>query len=341
VLFKARPVPGADTAVVILDRRGRLHKLDHPLTSGQVAWDTPKAVYQIDTAVHTLSFELQLPAAEEAFFFTANVVAQWRIIDPRAAVESSLSDPDPVLRSGVAQQLRGVSRSFTIEDSAQAEDAIRRSFASMPISLTQGIGLVMCTVSVSLDGSTSKHVASRIHAKRERESIKSKHETTQLNTELAIQQASAKQVLEEQQAMFAQKMAAQEEKHKLELERMNMQFYAQALSEDNLNLIALRLSSNRDDVNDVINLFMRQRELDYEGARGMLNSLLENRLVNKRDVADIMARATSVVADHMTRAPFDLGGSSARPVLGQATVPPPIESGPMPYEDDDDDLDDD
>jgi regulator of protease activity HflC (stomatin/prohibitin superfamily) len=268
-LLRSRPVPGADTATVLLDKHGQLRHLDRTLTAGEVAWGTPKAVYQVDTTVHTATFELQVPSVEEAFFFTARVVAQWRIIDPRTAVAVNLRDPDVVVSSGVERRLRDVSRGFSIEDNAGAERAAQTLFARMPVQLDHGVGLVSCTVSLSLDGSTRKYLAGRTHAVRERESIKSKHETTQLSNKLAIEQEGSKQLLEAHQAKFAQEMAAQAERHKLELEQMNMQFYAQALSENNLNLIALRLSTNREDVNDVINLFMRQRELDYEGARGM------------------------------------------------------------------------
>jgi hypothetical protein len=317
-LFRSRPVPGADTATVFLDRRGRLYQVDRPLTPGEVAWDTPKALFEVDTAVHTMAFELQLPAAEEAFSFTAKIVVQWRIGDPRTAVESKLSDPESVIRPGLEQRLRDISRGYPIERSADAERDIRTRFAAGPITLAQGITLVACAISVSLDAGAQSHVASRTHAIRKRERLQSDHDTMQLNTQLAIQQASTKQQLEQQQAMFAQQLAQQEAQHKLLIERMNMEFYSQALNEGNLNLIALRLSTNRDDVNDVINLFMRQRELDYEGARGMLNSLLENRLVNKRDVADIMARATAVVADHMTKAPFGMDWARNQ----QPAVPP-------------------
>lgn len=353
-LLRSRPVPGANSATVFLDKRGRLFSLDRPLTPGEVAWDTPRAVFEVDISVHSLSFDLQLPAVEKAFSFQARVVVHWRIADPKAAVEAKLSNPDLVVTSSLEQRLRGITQRFAIEDSAAAENAIRVHLAAMPVPLSQGIALVECVVSLSLDQSTATHVASRTHAIRERETLQSRHETTQLNTTLAIQQGTAQQVLEAQQARFAQEMAAQAERHKLELEQMNMQFYSQALSEGNLNLIALRLSTNRDDVNDVINLFMRQRQLDYEGAKGMLDSLLENRLVNKRDVADIMARATSVVADHMTRAPFDLAGiegqqPTALPASPAHTAPPAAVPGPpipdrKSNEDDDafdDDFDDD
>jgi hypothetical protein len=353
-LLRHRPVPGADSATVFLDKRGRLFSLDRPLTPGEVAWDTPKAVFEVDTSVHSLSFDLQLPAAEKAFSFQARVVVHWRITDAKAAVEAHLSNPDLVVTSSVEQRLREITQRFAIEDSVAAENAIRVHHAMMPVPLSQGVALVECVVSLSLDQRTSDHVAARTLAMRERETLQSRHETTQLNTTLAIQQGTAQQMLEKQQAQFAQDMATQAERHKLELEQMNMQFYAQALSEGNLNLIALRLSTNRDDVNDVINLFMRQRQLDYEGARGMLDSLLENRLVNKRDVADIMARATSVVADHMTRAPFDLAGiegqqPTALPAAPPHTATPAVAPAPSvpdrkSYEDDDafdDDFDDD
>lgn len=342
-LLRSRPVPGADTATVILDKRGTLRHLGRPLTAGEVAWDTPKAVYLVDTTVHTANFELHPPAEEEAFSFTARVVAQWRILDPTVAVRVNLTEPDVVVIAGVERRLRDITERFSIEDRPGAERAVRTLFAGTPIQLDHGVGLVSCTVTLSLDDSTRSHVASLVEDKRARRSAKSKHETTTLTTDLAIAEKGKNQLLEAQQARFAQEMALQTEKHKLELEQMNMQFYAQALSENNLNLIALRLSTNRDDVNDVINLFMRQRELDYEGARGMLNSLLENRLVNKRDVADIMARATAVVADHMTKAPFDLGGPSG-PALEKVPQAAGIGAARVPDrndEDDDDAVDDD
>lgn len=343
-LLRSRPVPGADTATVLLDKRGQLRRLDRPLTAGEVAWDTPRAIYHVDTTVHTTTFDLRPPSAEEAFSFIARVVAQWRIIDARTAVHVNLTDPEVVVTSGVEQRLRDISRRFSIEDSADAERAAHALFSRMPMPLDHGVGLVSCTVTVSLDANAREHVANRTHTKWERENIQSKHETKQLTDVVDREQDLARQLLEAQQAEFAQTMALQAEKHKLALEKMNMEFYAQALSEDNLNLIALRLSTNRDDVNDVIGLFMRQRELDYEGARGMLNSLLENRLVNKRDVADIMARATAVVADHMTRAPFDMG--APRPALNGGPEKGEIGErslSPLPgrASDDDDEDDDD
>jgi hypothetical protein len=354
MLLKSRPVPGADTATVFLDKRGRLFESIRPLTPGEIALDTPKVLFEVDTAVHTLTFESQLPAEEQAFNFGAKVVAHWRIGDPKTAVESNLSDPESVVRPGIERQLRKISRAYPIEAGADAEQEMQRHFTGGPAPLTQGVVLVQCDVTLRLDKSTEGHIASRTHAERKRERLESEHRTTQLDTTLAIEQASAKQILEQQKAMFAQKLAAQEEQHRLDVERMKMEFYSQALSEGNMNLIALRLSSNREDVNDVINLFMRQRELDYEGARGMLNSLLENRLVNKRDVADIMARATTVVADHMTRAPFGMDWTSQQAALpanhAPAEIAAPIAADVVPQRkaaideepvDDEDDGDDD
>jgi hypothetical protein len=350
-LLKSRPIPGADIATVFLSKRGKLYNLDRPLTSGEIAWDTPTLLFEVDTAVHVTTFELQLPAEEEAFNFGARVVAHWRIGDPEAAVKNKLSEPERLVKPSVEEQLREISRYYPIERSADAEREIKKHFASGPILLVQGVTLMRCMVSLRLDKSTIGHVASRTHAMRKRERLADDHQTSQLDIKHALEQASIKQQLEQQEATFSQLLAAQKEEHDLKLERMKMDFYSQALSEGNLNLIALRLSSNRDDVKDVINLFMRQRELDYEGARGMLNSLLENRLVNKRDVADIMARATSVVADHMTRAPLGmdwaneqpvaLGGAAALAEVTAATSTPGKIASEQVIDEDDDDLDDD
>jgi hypothetical protein len=351
-LLKSPPMSSADSALVFLDKAGRLHDLGRPLTRGEMAWHTPKAVFEVDTAVRTTSFELELPAEEEAFTFTAKVVVHWRVTDVMTAVRCGLTNAELVIRSAVEKGLRRISRAHPIEHSAAAEAAIRAHLDRGPVKLEQGLSLVGGVVSLHLDDDTRRHIAARTSRERTREVIQGEHETAELRAKLDIKQEFSRQELEVQRAKFALQMADQEERHKLALEQMKMQFYSQALSEGNLNLIALRLSSNREDVNDVINLFMRQRQLDYEGARGMLNSLLDNRLVNKRDVADIMARATAVVADHMTSTPFGMPGVTGRqnPALNgghehPAEVTPgtaeKVQPARRPVEDEqDDELDD-
>ncbi|SMD26208.1 hypothetical protein [Kibdelosporangium aridum] len=346
-MWRSRPVPGADVAIILLDKRGNLYESTRALTAGEIAWDTPKASFEVDISMHTTKFELQLPAAEEAFSFSAKIVAHWRVDDPREAVRSKLSDAEEVVKPTVEGQLREISRSYPIERNAAAEDAIRKHFTGRSVRLSHGLLLVACETTLQMDTSTHGHMASRTFAERARERLLSDHKTTTLDTTLTIELEQTKQLLEEQRATFAQRLAAKEEEHKLELLQKNIEFYAQALNAGSLNLVALRLAANPDEVKEVLNVLVEQRQLDFEGARGMLNSLLENHLVNKRDVADIMARATSVVADHMTRAPFEVDRSSRQdPARNGVVDPPALAAAPVTAEvvreqDEDDDFDDD
>jgi hypothetical protein len=99
-------------------------------------------------------------------------------------------------------------------------------------------------------------------------------------------------------------------------------------------VLALRLAGHGEDVNDVIELMMRQQKLEFEGAHAVLSSLLEANLVNHKDVAAIMANASDRMAEHLSgHDPLDL--KRAKDAVRGDRKPKVIEPAQEDDEDDD------
>jgi hypothetical protein len=344
-LLKQPPVPSEDLAMVCRDRRGMLRQVTRPLTYGEIVIDRPRVLYRVDTAEHQTTCTLELPAQEDALGFRAQVQATWQVTDPCDAVQTKLIEAEPLVRPHLEQTLRTISRTFSVEQRQDAERAMLDHYVRLcPQRLPQGVSLIRCSLTLDLDESTAKHLTGRVQHRRSQETRFQQHDSRTQDTTLTLKEDRLIQELTRQQAEFDLERKRAEEEHRLEVEKMRMGFYVDALNAGQMNLIALRLASNRSDVNEVISLFMNQRQLDYEGARGMLNALLESNLVNRKDVADIMARATAVVADHLTNAPFTLPQKAAvTPALPQtSTVDAPTDAKTVTVErmSDDDDTDD-
>jgi hypothetical protein len=313
-LRKLNPVSSGHTAVVYLTKQGRYEVGSSRLTHGELWLRTPKEVYQVDVAPHQESIELQLPSMEEAFTFTAKVRVTWRVADPVAAVAGRLTNPLPFIGSYLEERLREVTRGYEVEHSADAERRINLHYGDRAIEVSKAVVVSRCTVVLVLDDATREHIANRTLAGRLQERERYDHD-------LELLRAKHKRELETAQ-----------EQHELQLKEQRMRFYADALRTDDLNVLALRLAGHTEDVNDVINLIMQQKRLEFEGANTVLNQLLDANLVNRKDVAAIMANASSIVIDKL-RGVSALGIGKADQ---QPAVSGPIDLGPMDQGDEED-----
>ncbi|SER23021.1 SPFH domain / Band 7 family protein [Lentzea xinjiangensis] len=342
-LFRDRPMPGGERATVYLDRKGGLYQSDRPLTAGEIAINKPRTVYLVDTAVHPFTLALDLPAQEDAFPFHAEVSARWRVGDPCEAVRTSLSDAGQVLAPYLKQTLREISTSYAIEERPAAERAMIRYFSDQgPLPLPQGVLLVHCSVSLSLDGPALEELRKR-----------KQHEWNAKEWERQNTTIHRNAALEEAQETNRHARERAEAEHQLRLTKRRMDFYGQALEGGQEVLIALQLASSPGEVNNVLALLMQRDQMDFETAKELLSSLLENRLVNHSDVQGIMSQASTVIASQLSRASVGLpsGGipiAAPPPPPRPAAVPDSTASAPItaeilldppPYYGDDDDDD--
>lgn len=316
-LFRDRPMPGGERATVYLDRRGQLYQSDRPLTAGEIAMNRPRSVYLVDTAVHPYALALDLPAQEDAFPFHAEVMARWRIGNPCEAVHTSLVDAGHVLAPYLRQTLRGISNSYAIEERPAAERAMIRYFSDQgPLMLAQGVQLVQCSVSLTLDGPALEELRKRKqHEWNAQEYVR---QTTSIHQNAELERVNETNRQERERA---------EAEHQLRLTKRRMDFYGQALEGGQDALVALQLASSPGEVNNVLALFMQRDRTDFETAKELLNSLLENRLVNHSDVQGIMSQASSVIANQLSRASLGLPAPAPTPGLS-ITAPPPQQQMP-------------
>lgn len=300
---------GPATTVFRDDRRG-WYVPQRPPTAAELVLRPPKVVYTVDTAEHSELLTVQLPSDGEAFFFRAAVALVWQVQDAVAAVASGLSDPQGAYRPQVEEILRGVARTHSIEDSAAAERAMNHEFA-MPRPTAQGVVVIRCTVQLTLDDQTQRHVASRTLAVRSREARELKHEAVKQDSELSLEEA---QLLSEKKMLATKhelELAELRETHEQQLREQRMKFYADALAGGNINLIALKLAGGGQDVDEVIELILHQSKFDFEGARGMLTAMIEEGLINRSQLDDILARVNSVMSEHLRSPPFGITSRGA------------------------------
>ncbi|RKT54811.1 hypothetical protein [Saccharothrix australiensis] len=287
-LRKANPSSSGHSAVVCVTRRGEYVTVQGRLTMGELWLTTPREMYVVDISAREDVFKVDLPSQEEAFSFAANLRVRWHVADPVAAVRARLGAPQHSVKQQVEVRLREVSRLFDLESSAAAERRINLDHEHLEIPLHNGVVVDGCRVVLSLDAEAREHIAKRTRARWTREDLAITGETEQQSHLLELQRTS-----------FQRELEALREKHEMDLKMQRMSVYADALRTDNNNLLALRLAGHGEDVNDVIEMIMKQRQLEFNGASAVLNSLLEANLVNRKDVAAIMANASNMVIDQL------------------------------------------
>jgi hypothetical protein len=293
-LRKSNPATSGHAAVVYVMKDGEYRLGSGRLTMGELWLATPREMYLVDLTPHEETFTQQLPSREEALFFTANVRVKWQIDDPVAAVRAGEVEPRETIARFMEERLREVTREFEVEQSADAERRIAHEYRDRVLQISKAVQVTGCSAVLDLDGSTRDHMVSRTKFKRDSE------------TELSTQE------LRVMRAEHARELQELEEKHELALKQGRMKVYADALRGDDVNVLALRLAGHNEDVKDVIDLLMEQKRLGLDNANAVLTSLLEHKLVNRKDVADLMVDASNTLLGLPQNAPPPVAAKSTR-----------------------------
>lgn len=253
--------------------------------------DSVADAYSVDRAPHQENFTVSIPSQEEVFTFSAKVRATWHVTDPIAAIRIHANPPGLEVRHYLERRLRDFSRNFKPENSSDAEQGINLELGNRQIQVSDSIIITHCDVALALDEATAAHVASWTLAARERERLDQLRQTEIVRHELEKERAEHRHQLE-----------AMKEHYELALKKERVEFYAEALQSGSHHLLALRLAGHGDDVNDVIQLIMRQEEMEFTRATEILKMLLANTLVNNADVAEVL-RNVNPMADYVLPPP--------------------------------------
>ncbi|MGS2805890.1 hypothetical protein [Nocardia sp. MW-W600-9] len=326
---RVRPTSGGHTAVVSVGRDGRLFLVDRRPSAAEAFYSPPAGVFWVDVGVHHESDRYELPSAEGVFSFLAEVDVSWRVGDPVRAVDDRAASGADVYRPFLEQELRRISREYSVHQFAAAEIRINEHFADRMFELPCGINLLSCAVKVAPESSTHDHLRQDTYDRRNEQRRDVAHKTQKAENAVGHDLAL-------QRARHEHEVAELEEQHRLALEKLRMSFYTQALESGDFGVLAFRLSANRSDVNEVIDLMVREKQLDFDTAQSALTALLEQRMVNKRDVQDIMARATKIIADRWSPSSAAIVSEASRTGRG----PTMLSKSSVGYSDVDDQPDD-
>ncbi|MFC3448396.1 hypothetical protein [Amycolatopsis speibonae] len=299
-LRKVNPASSGHTAIVYLTRRGTYELATSKLTMGELWLDTPSEMYTVDLTTHDDVLSLELPSREEAFRFPATVHVSWRVSDPIIAVRTGLNDPVGQVRRALEGQLRTVTRKFSLTENPQAEAEINAIYQGKPIVVSPALLIDRCSVLIDPEAGQRRHVE-----------------------ELRV-------------TAHDRQLSMLREENDLALKKQRMDMYSEALRADNMSMLALVLAGHGEDAKAVINLVLREKDKNAEQARGVLDMLIEKKLVNRHDVKEIMNDAARTVADHIG----DVNPLAARTPVAVEEKPPPTRVTSRRVDDDDDDDDD-
>ncbi|MEU4422041.1 hypothetical protein AB0F81_15560 [Actinoplanes sp. NPDC024001] len=144
--------------------------------------------YDVDMREHHRTVELRskpLPSRGDVYFFIATVDVSFRVHDPEEIVRRGVQDALPLVYGHLVHVFRSITRGFDIEQSTEAEEAIRRRFAG-EVRLQQGITILGVAPQLRPDEAASEFLKAKVEAVRELERNKLKQ---QVAVQDAINQA--------------------------------------------------------------------------------------------------------------------------------------------------------
>ena len=114
--------------------------------------------YIVDTAERRVSDSFTVPTAIDAYLFTVEATATWKVTNPEAVVRANLSDGNEVVLGRIRDELWFVGRGFRPDDAAGAEAAARGALATV---LDEGLTLLRSTARFTVDTNLTMAVRER------------------------------------------------------------------------------------------------------------------------------------------------------------------------------------
>ncbi|MGC4807037.1 hypothetical protein [Micromonospora sp. DT233] len=173
-----------------------------PMRWSQQALSPYRTRYDVDISDHRRSAELRsspLPSQGDIYFFVARVDVGFRVHDPEEIVRRNVRDAMPIVYGALIDRFTAITRSFSVEESAKAEEAIRRKFGSGWV-LPEGITIFALSPRLLPDAEASRYLRDKVAATRELEVDRARH---QVRVQQAQHQGQLDQLTQRQQLQAA------------------------------------------------------------------------------------------------------------------------------------------
>ncbi|MEV6736141.1 PE-PGRS family protein [Streptomyces sp. NPDC051104] len=323
-----RPVTAIDHALVFVTAKGTYDVFVPPHRPSRADATARRytSVYEVDTGSHPVQLELELPSNDDAFSFGVSADLTWRVVDAEAYVRSGERDVPARLTRELQQLARPVSRRFSIEDSASAEEAVQQAVEAG--AFAAGIGLaVTCVVRLRLDDEALAH-------RRRQRSLRYASELLDPEHEFRLRQARQEHELE-----------ALRQRQQQELIAKKIEFYQYWLQHGGVAAWAIHLAEHPEDTRLVVSSIQKdqlaavesQLELlagntleDYQKAESFRSTLQAVRNLRMQTSAVLDGRE-ALPAGPGAAPPSHTGQEPAGAMPGQPHVPPqpPVPAAPV------------
>lgn len=120
--------------------------------------------YDVDVTYKTAELShLDLPSAQNNFYFPCSISLAWRVHDPVSIVRNGIANPTVVIEQSVVRTLREVAAGIDPEDWAVAESRLNHAFADQ-FALPEGITVLRFVAKLTIDPHLAQHLADRANA---------------------------------------------------------------------------------------------------------------------------------------------------------------------------------
>jgi hypothetical protein len=231
-------------------------------------------MYEVDVGQHQAQYEDELPSGLEAVPFQAVIDLQWQVINPTEVVRRNISTLDRLieaLRPELLARLRPISRQYTFDSAAAAEESMNRALSAAPMGTELGL-LTRPYIRLKLEESTRGHTSALLEIQR--------------NTEM-----------EE----LKQRLRMLEEGNRQQLVSQRMTFYRQAIEAGDTEKFALLMGQNPDDLPEIMQAIRHDRDLSRQQAIEFFQKLAETGLVERHEMSDLVRETLAFLHEGVGR----------------------------------------
>jgi len=344
-LLQRPPIPEPGVALVCSGNDKPLLTLlqgQKSLTWGEARWGYNK-LYRVDMTEHPLSFQCDVPCKGDAFKFHAEITFRCTVRDPEEVVKRNVTNVSQWVKSSVEETMRTVSRKYDVKKSGNAEIEMR-GVVNKAI-CESGFDLTNFTLKLSLPQEIADWIRTqaRIHEDIQLEKVKQGlvREKTRFEIEQEERRAEQKrkqiwqqQKLENdlrledlqaklQQQNLEQSLARQQADFELKLMEQKTNFYSSMLKSGNLQLLALQLAQNPEDVRAILQALNQQKQIEREHNIKILQTLLDADVIEGWQLTEVGKRALQEligVSEISSQPPLQSSSSTSEEDQGNSSV---------------------
>ncbi|MFL6140470.1 MAG: hypothetical protein ACJ72N_01195 [Labedaea sp.] len=264
-----------------------------------------RLAFEVDVSDHHDVIDCALPGRGDVFFFQASIIIDWRVTDPVAVVVRRTRDGLTLCTDHLVDRMRDITRQYPIEESAAAEQEIRRVLANSPITLPEGITMHAVRPQLTIDDTARTAAQAAVAANR--------------NSVLAVIKGRA----EIGQAHHEQALRSIEQDGELVRRQRSRDAIQEAL-QGNYDPIAIHLGQHPDQTGDLLNMIRADFQAGEQRRDNLIMELLRRDLIQDIDVADLNSSLLGGAANAYRTGPQrTIGGPR---IVQSSSIPPPAGS---------------